>query len=35
MEGVVTAVIAGQVAFAILALIGQLFFVGPRWRAAS
>jgi O-antigen/teichoic acid export membrane protein len=35
MEGVVTAVIAGQVAFAILALIGQLVFVGPRWRAAS
>lgn len=35
MEGVVTAVIAGQVAFAILALIGQLVFVGPRWRTAS
>jgi O-antigen/teichoic acid export membrane protein len=35
MDGVITAVIAGQVAFAILALIGQLVFVGPRWRAAS
>lgn len=35
MDGVITAVIAGQVAFAILALIGQLVFVGPRWRTAS
>jgi hypothetical protein len=32
---VVQAIIAGQVAFAILTLIGQLVFVGPRWRAAS
>ena len=35
LEGVVSAVIVGQVAFAILAIIGQLVFVGPRWRSAS
>lgn len=35
LEGVVRAVIVGQVAFAIMAIIGQLVFVGPRWRAAS
>jgi O-antigen/teichoic acid export membrane protein len=35
LDGVVQAIIAGQVAFAILTLIGQLVFVGPRWRAAS
>jgi O-antigen/teichoic acid export membrane protein len=35
LDGVVRAVIVGQVAFAIMAIIGQLVFVGPRWRAAS
>ena len=35
LDGVVRAVIVGQVTFAILAIIGQLVFVGPRWRAAS
>jgi hypothetical protein len=31
----VHAIIAGQAAFAVLTLVGQLVFVGPRWRAAS
>jgi len=35
LDGVVRAVIVGQVAFAIMAIIGQFLFVGPRWRAAS
>ena len=35
LDGVVHAIIAGQAAFAVLTLVGQLVFVGPRWRAAS
>jgi O-antigen/teichoic acid export membrane protein len=35
LDGVVRAVIVGQVTFAVLAIIGQHVFVGPRWRAAS
>lgn len=35
LDGVVRTVIAGQVVFAIMAIIGQLVFVGPRWRSAS
>ncbi|MBM4110397.1 MAG: hypothetical protein FJ254_03435 [Phycisphaerae bacterium] len=35
LDGVVHAVLVGQVAFAILTIVGQLVFVGPRWRAAS
>lgn len=35
IDGVVRAIVAGQVSFAVLALVGQLVFVSPRWRVAS
>ncbi len=35
LEGVVRALLGGQVVFAVVMLVGQLTLVGPRWRAAA